>query len=183
MSRKEGEREEEGEAPRDTADLGGKTEKTYRIGDLALKTGITTRTVRYYESLGLLKTQARTDGGQRYYSDKDLVYLARIIQLKKYGLSLDEIGSIIRIGNEDATGQKRRVELLKQYRALISQNLRRIKDIETLIRELEWHMKQLESMDQEFKSCPGSACAPCEFKDRCEFTTNPRLSDTWTQES
>jgi DNA-binding transcriptional MerR regulator len=153
--------------------------KRYRIGDLARKTGVTARTVRYYESLGLLKTQPRTGGGQRYYSDKDLVYLARIIQLKKYGLSLDEIGRIIRIGGEDLTGKKRRGELLKQYRALISRNLRRIKDIEALNRELEWHMKQLESMGEDFLSCPGASCPGCEFKDRCEFVTNPQLFSGW----
>jgi DNA-binding transcriptional MerR regulator len=151
----------------------------YRIGDLAKKTGVTTRTVRYYESLGLLKTQPRTDGGQRYYSDKDLVYLARIIQLKNYGLSLEEIGNIVRLGNEDASGEKRRIELFKQYRALISRNLRRIQDIKDLIKELEWHMNQLETMDQDFKSCPGAACPGCEYQDRCEFTTNPKFFETW----
>ncbi|MDR0400280.1 MAG: MerR family transcriptional regulator [Treponema sp.] len=150
---------------------------SYRIGDLAKKTGVTTRTVRYYESLGLLKTQPRTNGGQRYYSDKDLVYLARIIQLKNYGLSLEEIGSIIRLGNEDASGEKRRVELVKQYRALISRNLQRIKAVQELIKELEWHMNQLETVGQEFKSCPGSACPNCEFRDRCEFVANPQLFD------
>jgi hypothetical protein len=56
---------------------------------------------------------------------------------------------------------------------------RRIKDIENLIKEMEWHMNQLESMDQEFKPCPGAACPGCEFRDRCEFVTNPQLFDTW----
>jgi DNA-binding transcriptional MerR regulator len=156
-----------------------KKEKAYRIGELAQKAGVTARTVRYYESLGLLKTQNRTGGGQRTYSDKDLVYITRIIQLKKYGLQLDEIGKIIRMGDEDSSGQKRRLELLKQYRALISKNLRRIKDIESLIRELQWHVEQLEGADRDFQDCPGSACAVCEFASRCEFTQDPKLSAIW----
>ncbi len=144
-------------------------ENTYRIGSLAQKAGVTTRTVRYYESLGLLKTQDRQDGAQRYYTDEDLVYLNRIIQLKRYGLSLDEIAEIIRLGNEDSTGQKRRLELLKQYRKLLSRELQHLKDVRALIDDLTWHVEQLESVDHDFQQCPGTACAKCEFKERCEF--------------
>ena len=59
----------------------------YRIGDLARKAKVTVRTVRYYESLNLLKPNSRSNGGQRYYSEKDLVYLNRIIELKKLDFS------------------------------------------------------------------------------------------------
>jgi len=141
----------------------------YRIGELARKANVTARTVRYYESLGLLKTQDREDGGQRYYTDADLVYLNRIIQLKNYGLSLDEIAEIIRLGNKDSTGQKRRLELLKQYRKLLSKEIQHLKAVQELISDLTWHVNQLESVDHDFQQCPGSACPKCEFKSRCEF--------------
>lgn len=148
-------------------------ERRYRIGELARKAGVTTRTVRYYEALGLLKTQDRQEGGQRYYTDADLVYLNRIIQLKRYGLSLEEIAEIIRLGNEDSTGQKRRLELLKQYRKLLSRELQHLKDVKALIDDLTWHVEQLESVDHDFQQCPGTACPKCEFKDRCEFYQGP----------
>ncbi|MGB4405550.1 MAG: MerR family transcriptional regulator [Sphaerochaeta sp.] len=144
-------------------------ESRYRIGELARKAGVTARTVRYYEALGLLKTQDRQDGGQRYYSDEDLVYLNRILQLKRYGLCLDEIAEIIRLGNEDSTGQKRRLELLKQYRKLLSRELQHLKDVKALIDDLSWHVEQLESVELDFQQCPGTACEKCEFKGRCEF--------------
>lgn len=143
--------------------------KKYRIGELARKANVTARTVRYYESLGLLKTQDRKDGSQRQYTDEDLIYLNRIIQLKKYGMSLDEIAEIIQLGNEDSTGEKRRLELLKQYRKLLSKELLHLKAVKTLIQELTWHVNQLESVDSDFKQCPGTACPRCEFKNRCEF--------------
>ncbi|MDT4761104.1 MerR family transcriptional regulator [Sphaerochaeta sp. PS] len=145
----------------------------YRIGELARKAGVTARTVRYYESLGLLKTQDRQDGGQRYYTDEDLVYLNRIIQLKRYGLTLDEIAQIIRLGNEDSTGQKRRLELLKQYRRLLSKEIQHLKAVQELIGDLSWHVEQLEGIDHDFQQCPGTACAKCEFKERCEFYEKP----------
>lgn len=151
-------------------DSGGNVDnKQYRIGELARKAGVTPRTVRYYESLGLLKSQERADGGQRHYTDEDLVYLNRIVQLKNYGMSLEEIAEIIRLGNEDSTGEKRRLELLKQYRKLLSKEIQHLKNVQSLIEDLSWHVKQLESVDTDFKQCPGAACPRCEYKDRCEF--------------
>jgi DNA-binding transcriptional MerR regulator len=153
-----------------TFDIGENVDtRHYRIGELARKAGVTPRTVRYYESLGLLKSQDRADGVQRHYTDEDLVYLNRIIQLKNYGMSLDEIAQVIKLGNEDATGEKRRLELLKQYRKLLSKELQHLKNVQSLIEDLSWHVKQLESVDTDFKQCPGAACPRCEYKDRCEF--------------
>jgi len=148
-------------------------ETTYRIGELAAKARVTVRTVRYYESLGLLKTQPRTDGGQRLYTDADLIYLLRILQLKGFGLSLEAIGTIIRMGAEDSTGQKRRLELLKQYRNQVTIVMHRRKELDHLLEELAWHVAQLESVDTGFQYCPGSACLDCEFKDRCDFYQAP----------
>ena len=143
-------------------------EEHYRIGQLAKKANVTVRTIRYYESLGLLKTKDRGEGGQRIFSDKDLVYLQRIKQLKKYGLSLDDITEIIRMGEQDVTGEKRRIELLKQYREKLSKAIQRRKGLDDLIDELSWHIEQLEQVDQ-FQACPGAACATCDFYDMCEF--------------
>lgn len=95
-------------------------QQTYRIGELARKCNVTVRTIRYYESLGLLKTNHRSDGGQRYYTDADVVYLNRIAELKELDFSLSEIRTIILMGGEDTTGQKRRNELLRQYRSKLS---------------------------------------------------------------
>lgn len=142
---------------------------TYRIGELARKAKVTVRTVRYYEALGLLKTQSRSEGGQRYYTDTDLIYLLRILQLKRYGFSLDQIGRIIRMGPDDSSGRKRRTELLKQYRRQVSETLRKRRELDALLDELTWHIDQLESVRDGFQSCPGASCTTCEFKGRCEF--------------
>lgn len=141
----------------------------YRIGELARKAGVTVRTVRYYESLGLLKSQARSDGGQRYYSDADLVYISRIIELKNLDFSLEEIGEIIQMGNEDSTGELRRLQLLKQYRSKLSEALERKAALEHRVSELSWHVNQLEGAGDGFQDCPGTACATCQFADRCTF--------------
>ena len=142
--------------------------KRYRIGEIARLSGLTLRTIRYYGELGLLP-EARTGGGQRYYSDQDLVYLKRIIELKGLGFSLEEIARIIRLKEEDHSGNKRRTELLTQYRSKLSQDLDRMNVLQGHIDELKWHIDQLESAEDGFTECPGAACAGCEHKTRCVF--------------
>ncbi len=142
--------------------------KRYKIGEVSRLTGLTLRTIRYYGELGLL-SEARTNGGQRYYSDSDLVYLKRIMELKFLGFSLEEISKIIKLKEEDKSGNKRRMELLTQYRSKLSQDIERMKILQEHIDELNWHIKQLEEAEDGFKACPGSLCASCEHKSRCIF--------------
>lgn len=146
---------------------GMEKEKTYRIGEMAALAGVTPRTVRYYEDLGLLKTHGRSAGGQRVYTRLDLVYLLRILQLKKYGLSLDEISRIVRLGFEDSTGEKRRLELMAQYQTLIKAEQQTIRNHEALLRQLQWNFSQLQNSKDAFRNCPGPACADCEINDTC----------------
>lgn len=63
-----------------------------RIGDAAARAGLSARTLRYYEELGLLTPSAYTAGGERRYADADLERLARIVELREVlGMNLDEI--------------------------------------------------------------------------------------------
>ena len=63
----------------------------YRIGELASRVGLTERTIRYYEELGLLESVKRLDGGVRVYADDDVRRLRYIRKLKTLGLSLQEM--------------------------------------------------------------------------------------------
>jgi DNA-binding transcriptional MerR regulator len=68
-------------------------ERTYRIGEVAERVGVTTRTIRYYEELGLLGTAAaRTKGAHRLYTEADITRLEELIRLRDLlGLSLEEL--------------------------------------------------------------------------------------------
>lgn len=140
----------------------------YRIGDLAREANVTVRTIRYYEELGLIEIPDRKGSEQRRYTEKDLIYLKRIIQLKSYGLTLGEIGEIINLGKEDPSGEKRRIRLLKHYREKISDAITKKEKIEQYIDELKWHIEQLEEVD-DFLGCPGPACKDCKFLEKCRF--------------
>lgn len=69
------------------------TDRTYRIGEVAERVGVTTRTIRYYEELGLLATDAGRDkGSHRLYREADITRLQELIRLRTLlGLTLEEL--------------------------------------------------------------------------------------------
>jgi len=63
-----------------------------RISDAATRAGVSARTLRYYEELGLLTPSLYTPGGERRYTSEDLLALDRILELREVlGMNLDEI--------------------------------------------------------------------------------------------
>ena len=66
-----------------------------QIGELAHRLGVTTKTVRFYESTGVLPAPARTESGYRTYGPGDVERLTFIKTAQRLGLSLSEIGEII----------------------------------------------------------------------------------------
>jgi DNA-binding transcriptional MerR regulator len=68
-------------------------ERNYRIGEVAERVGVTTRTIRYYEELGLLGGAAsRSKGAHRLYREADVARLRELVRLRDLlGLSLEEL--------------------------------------------------------------------------------------------
>src|SRR5437764_11621196 len=67
-----------------------------RIGEVATRAGVSARTLRYYEELGLLSPSSKTTGGARRYGDDDVARLLRIRQLQELmGFDLNEIAAIL----------------------------------------------------------------------------------------
>lgn len=62
-----------------------------KIGVLASRSGLTVKTLRYYEDLGLLPAIGRSEGGYRLFAEESLRRLEFIRRLKTLGLSLEEI--------------------------------------------------------------------------------------------
>lgn len=69
--------------------------KSIPIQELSKQTGITVRTLRYYDQIGLLIPAAKTPGKHRIYSDDELKKLQQIQFLKRLGFSLQEISDMI----------------------------------------------------------------------------------------
>lgn len=76
--------------------------KYYTAGEFARKAGVTIRTVRFYDSKGLLKPSSMSEAGYRLYTDEDFAKLQRILTLKYLGFSLEDISvSIINESGSD----------------------------------------------------------------------------------
>lgn len=65
--------------------------KPVQIGELAKTLAITTRTIRYYEEIGLMGKNNRLGGSTRSYGKDDVLRLKFILKLKNLGISLKEI--------------------------------------------------------------------------------------------
>jgi DNA-binding transcriptional MerR regulator len=69
--------------------------RTWRVGELAERTGITVRALHHYHEIGLLVPSGRNGAGHRLYTDEDVRRLHRIRALRGFGLSLAEIGDVL----------------------------------------------------------------------------------------
>src|SRR3712207_1856468 len=65
--------------------------ETWKVGELARQTGLSVRTLHYYDEIGLLSPSQRTDSGHRLYTAGDVVRLQRIKSLQHLGFTLREV--------------------------------------------------------------------------------------------
>lgn len=63
----------------------------WKVGELAKLTGLTIRTLRFYDQIGLFSPSGHSDSGHRLYGEADIRRLQQIMSLKDLGLSLEEI--------------------------------------------------------------------------------------------
>lgn len=63
-----------------------------KVGELAKRSGLTVRTLHHYDTLGLLTPSARSDAGYRLYERSDIARLHQIQALRRFGMSLTDIG-------------------------------------------------------------------------------------------
>ncbi|MEW5785431.1 MAG: MerR family DNA-binding transcriptional regulator [Bacillota bacterium] len=97
------------------ASTGGRVpEPVYSISELAQELEISTRTIRYYEELGLLSPRRGSSGNRRIYSRRDRARLKLILRGKKFGFSLAEIREMIDLYAVDPT-QKEQLRRTLEY--------------------------------------------------------------------
>ncbi len=139
--------------------------QTYRIGEVAELTGVTTRTIRYYEELGLLGTDAsRVKGSHRLYTDADVARLRELLRLRDLlGLSLEELVTIAEADEARAALRNRweqdppheervriveeAIPLVERQLALVRARRERLAEFE---QELESKLRSLKRRRREF---------------------------------
>jgi MerR family copper efflux transcriptional regulator len=97
------------------------------IGEAAAATGLPAKTIRYYESIGLLPAPARSEGNYRVYGDREVATLRFIQRARQLGFPLLEIGNLLSLWQD-------RNHRSADVKALAAERLR---DIDRRIAELE----------------------------------------------
>jgi DNA-binding transcriptional MerR regulator len=117
----------------------------YRIGELATRVGLTERTIRYYEELGLLDSVKRQGGGTRVYTDDDVRRLRFIQKLKVLGLTLQEmteLEELYRRHRSNRTVLPRLIELLDAHLATTTERMNELAALRDEIRSYREHVAQ-----------------------------------------
>lgn len=93
--------------------MSGATGETFNIGAAAARSGVSTKMVRHYESLGLLPKVGRTDSGYRQYGDKEVHTLRFIRRSRDLGFSMAEIADLLKLwqNRRRASGDVKRIAL------------------------------------------------------------------------
>jgi MerR family copper efflux transcriptional regulator len=115
-----------------------------RIGELTERAGVTPRTVRYYERIGLIPPGEREGHGQHYYTEETIARLRKIDQLKKLGLSLDEIRDVIDLYFIDPSGIQPKQKVLAILRQHLAETDHKISALQQFRADLQAHIQRFE---------------------------------------
>jgi DNA-binding transcriptional MerR regulator len=115
------------------------------IGEVARRLGISTRTLRYYQELGLVEPSGASPGGNRRYNELDVARVQHIRELQEViGLDLERIGTVVRAEDRLATlraevraapvSDERMVEILREAMEINHQLRAQVADRERALR-------------------------------------------------
>ncbi|MEM7285771.1 MAG: heavy metal-responsive transcriptional regulator [Actinomycetota bacterium] len=119
-----------------------------RIGELAERTGISAKTARYYESIGLLPEPERTPSGYRDYDHAAVDRVRFVRDAQATGLSLSEIASVLELKDAGSTSCRHTSELLHRH----------VADLDDQIERLQAARTELAAMAQRASTLDPSAC-------------------------
>jgi MerR family copper efflux transcriptional regulator len=120
-----------------------------RIGELSRQAGVSDKTLRYYEDVGVLPPARRTSGGYRDYDPSALDRLAFIRAAQAVGLSLGEIREIIGFRDRGETPCAHVAELVRQRAAELEQRIAELERMRTELRRLARRARSLNPADCE----------------------------------
>lgn len=113
------------------------------VGDLAKEMSITVRTLQFYDKEGLLKPSAKSEGGRRLYTKKDMVKLHQILSLKFLGFSLEEIKlKLLPLDKPEDVAQ-----ILGKQKLIIEEQIKELGTVKEAIESLQSEVLQIMTVD------------------------------------
>lgn len=140
----------------------------FKIGDVAALVGVTARTIRYYEELGLLGAdRERPKGGHRVYTDADVARLRELVRLRDLlGLTLEELThlaeaeqarGVLRNRWESTSNDEERSRILADAIPLVERQLELVRNRRERLNEFEHELNdKLASMRRRAAQLDGS---------------------------
>ncbi len=99
------------------------------IGQVAEQLGVTTHTLRYYEKIGLLAPVAKTSGGRREFSSRDINRVQFIKRAQRMHFSLDDIRTLIELDKADLVEKPQAQKLVQEKLCEIEESLKDLKHL------------------------------------------------------
>lgn len=107
------------------------------IGEVATRSGVPTRTIRFYEQAGVLTPPARSPAGYRIYSEGTLAELVFVRRAQRLGLSLDEIREILSLGRSGRAPCGRVAAMCETHLANIEMQMKELRAFQRHLREAQ----------------------------------------------
>ncbi|MDT9594221.1 MerR family transcriptional regulator [Nocardioides zeae] len=120
-----------------------------QIGEVAARTGLSLRTIRYYDEMGLVVPSERTPGGFRLYAEAEVARLELIMQMKPLGFTLDQMRDLLGVVDglrSAATTPAERVRLTASLAAYHSDAVDRVARVRRELATAEQLAAELGSM-------------------------------------
>ena len=114
------------------------------IGELAVRSGVAAKTLRYYEDIGVIDVPERSPAGDRLYREDVLPRLEFIRSAQALGLSLGEIRGIVALRDDGETPCGHVLDLLRARSREVARTIRRLRAIDA---ELKALVARAESLD------------------------------------
>ena len=116
----------------------------YQIGEVADNVGLSLRTIRYYEEIGLVTPSGRTEGGFRLYTMSDVDRLKLVKALKPVGMSLDTMGKLLEAVDQVAgSSGMRRSEAESRLEAVLAVAMERCDQLEERLGEARRALREI----------------------------------------
>jgi len=107
------------------------------VGELARRSGVTTKALRYYESIGLLPPPARRPSGYRAYDPSYEERLGFILRAKRLGLSLDEVRQVLELSKSGSRPCAHVLGLLGRHLAALDEAIAQLDAFRAQLRRLQ----------------------------------------------
>jgi MerR family transcriptional regulator, thiopeptide resistance regulator len=104
--------------------------RSWKIGEIASRTGLTIRTLHHYDQIGLFSPSRVTDSRHRLYSEADVTRLHQIISLKQLGFTLEQIKVMMNNPDYHLT------DMLKMHLSRLSEQISKLEELSVRLQDI-----------------------------------------------